>query len=359
MGDRRSVWNANALPTGNLYGSYRHYASYDQCLKPPWLHTHPKLKTQYCFTDFLLSKEDDMKTIADYDPMESTMEYINSPSPSGFPMNHIMWGLCIPAACSPPAVSKLTRVVYEAATFSSIASDVTVKHCQEAGETLPYSTGFYIFMLIGPFALIVFYLISVSKHFSPGPAWIGLEETNVCEKYWVKSLLMMNPDVKHIKNKTIGFVSYAVVAVFSMVIPGVLTYLLQLPGVLFSEYGKYIIRYRETWEFSFIYTAFYSRASTYLVGVAMGYLMHMYKPDDHRNSISKVYDGMGILAMSIGLSYAMWLFVEAPLINITNQLFFNNDGGPTASRETSRSQAGLSWWPTVIGPVHGLTTTVC
>ncbi|KAF9408650.1 hypothetical protein HW555_011740 [Spodoptera exigua] len=604
------IWNANALPSGNLYGSYRHYASYDQCLKPPWLHTHPKLKTQYCFTDFLLSEEDDVKTIADYDPMESTMEYINSPSPSGFPMNHIMWGVCLPAACSPPAVSKLTRVVYEAATFSSIASDVTVKHCQEAGETLPYSTGFYIFIalvltlvttavvstcyrmhvptekqssnniinivtksfciiknqeelvkvnkdeihvmngirfltssivigvhvmmyvsvagisnlldvdmflegvgglflhfdlfvdtfftmsgllhikgllkrrqnlfgvlwkryirLIGPFALIVFYLISVSKHFSPGPAWIGLEETDVCEKYWVKSLLMMNSDVKHIchtvswylpcdyqltilgtllfyfyqKNKSIGFVSYAVVAVFSMVIPGVLTYLLQLPGVLFSEYGKYIIRYRETWEFSFIYTAFYSRASTYLVGVAMGYLMHLYKPDDHRNSISKkwsvigvavsfiimsvtmslgyilmqrgrfpieasiiaatnrifwaaaicciigmceygtvpivsnilkwpvftplsrlsygiymthslviqryklaqrsphifdmfclVYDGMGILAMSIGLSYAMWLFVEAPLINITNHLFFNKSNG----KETDTSPDG-------------------
>ncbi|CAH0697291.1 unnamed protein product [Spodoptera exigua] len=218
--------------------------------------------------------------------MESTMEYINSPSPSGFPMNHIMWGLCIPAACSPPAVSKLTRVVYEAATFSSIASDVTVKHCQEAGETLPYSTGFYIFIAL----------------------------------------------VLTLKNKTIGFVSYAVVAVFSMVIPGVLTYLLQLPGVLFSEYGKYIIRYRETWEFSFIYTAFYSRASTYLVGVAMGYLMHMYKPDDHRNSISKKWSTIGIAMSFITMSVTMSLGyilkqrgrfpIEASIIAATNRVFW-------------------------------------
>uniref|UniRef100_A0A2H1WCV3 SFRICE_005801 n=1 Tax=Spodoptera frugiperda TaxID=7108 RepID=A0A2H1WCV3_SPOFR len=71
------IWNANALPTGNLYGSFRHYASYDQCLKPPWLHTHPQMKTKYCFTDFLLSDESDVKTVADYDPLGPTMEFIN------------------------------------------------------------------------------------------------------------------------------------------------------------------------------------------------------------------------------------------------------------------------------------------
>ncbi|XP_022837666.1 uncharacterized protein LOC111364845 isoform X1 [Spodoptera litura] len=591
------IWNANSLPSGNYYGSSRHYASYDQCLKPPWLHTHPQLKTKYCFADFLLSDDNHhVKRLADHDPYGSTGEFINSVTPSGMPVNHIMWGVCIPAVCSSSAVSKLSRVVYEAATFSTIASEVTVKHCQEAGESLPYSTGFYIFIvlilslvitavastyyrlhvsedesshnlitvitrsfnifknqedlvkvnkdeiramngmrfltaviivgihvmfymsisgignlmdvdaflesvgglllhfdlfvdtfftisgllhikglmgkrqnllnvllkryirLIGPFALIVFYLISVSKHFSSTPAWLGLEETEVCEQHWLKSLLMMNLDVKHIchdvtwylacdyqlailgtllfyfyqRNRSFGFVSYAIVAVLSMIIPGVLTYLFQLPGVLFKDYGKYVIHYREAWEHSLVYTPAFSRASPYIVGVAMGYLMSIYKPADYRKSVSKtwsmigvavcfilmivtmalayilrirghdpidatitaatnrifwavaicciiglceygtipivshilgwpvftplsrlsygiymthslviqryklaqrsahlfdffclIYDVVGTVGISIGLSYAMWLFVEAPLINITNHFFFN------------------------------------
>ncbi|XP_050554264.1 nose resistant to fluoxetine protein 6-like isoform X1 [Spodoptera frugiperda] len=603
------IWNANSLPSGNYYGSFKHHASYDQCLKPPWLHTHPQLKTKYCFADFLLSDDNQhVKRLADHDPYGSTSEYINSVTPSGMPVNHIMWGVCIPASCTSPAVSKLSRVVYEAATFSSIASDVTVKHCQEAGESPPYSTGFYIFIalivslvvtaaastyyrmhvsseeessnslmtiitksfnifknqedlvkvnkdeirvmngmrfltaaiiveihvvfymsisgignlmdidaflesvgglllhfdlfvdtfftmsgllhikglmgkrqnllnvlwkryirLIGPFALIVLYLISVSKHLNPGPALLGLEETEVCEQYWLKSLLLMNSDVRHIchdvtwylacdyqlailgtllfyfyqKNRGFGFVTYAIVAVFSMIIPGVLTYLFNLPGVLFTDYGKYVIHYREAWQHSLLYTPSYSRASPYIVGVAMGYIMSIYKPADYRKSISKkwsivgvavsfiaflvtlalgyilrlrehdpidavvvaatsrifwaaaicciigmceygtvpivshilgwsvftplsrlsygiymihpliiqrhklvqrsahlfdsfclIYDAVGTVGLSIGLGYAMWLFVEAPLINITNQLLFNKskDTQPDKSR---------------------------
>ncbi|CAH0697292.1 unnamed protein product [Spodoptera exigua] len=492
------IWNANSIPSGNLYGSFRHYASYDQCLKPPWLHTHPKLKTKYCFTDFQLSDDNHhVKRLADHDPYGSTMEFIKSVTPSGMPVNQIMWGLCIPAACSPPAVSKLTRVVYEAATFSSIASDVTVKHCQEAGETLPYSTGFYIFIillfslmstavastlyrmhvssgdespdslmtiitksfcmiknqedlikvnkdeirvmngmrfitaaiiisihvvfymsisgignlmdvdaflegfggyllhfdlfvdtfftisgllhikgllgrrqnlfnvlckryirLIGPFALIVFYLISVSKHFSQSPVWLGLEETDVCEKNWLKSLLMMNSDVRNIchdvtwylacdyqlailgtflfylyqKNRNFGFVSYTIVTVLSMVIPGVLTYLFTLPGVLFVDYGKYVIKYRETWEISLLYTPSYSRASPYLVGVAMGYFMYLYKPADYRKSVSKNWSIVGIAVSFIMMAATMSLGyilrqrgldpIDAVVAAATNRIFW-------------------------------------
>ncbi|KAF9822502.1 hypothetical protein SFRURICE_006585 [Spodoptera frugiperda] len=628
------IWNANSLPSGNYYGSFKHHASYDQCLKPPWLHTHPELKTKYCFADFLLSDDNQ-----------------HSVTPSGMPVNHIMWGICIPAVCSSTAVSKLTKVMYESATLSSIASDVTVKHCQEAGETPPYSTGALIVLLvvtaaastyyrmhvsseeessnslskrffnkslltdclalrsqmrilsplvvsiatslltknkpyipvtiitksfnifknqedlvkvnkdeirvmngmrfltaaiiveihvvfymsisgignlmdidaflesvgglllhfdlfvdtfftmsgllhikglmgkrqnllnvlwkryirlIGPFALIVLYLISVSKHLNPGPALLGLEETEVCEQYWLKSLLLMNSDVRHIchdvtwylacdyqlailgtllfyfyqKNRGFGFVSYAVVAVFSMVIPGVLTYLFNLPGVLFTDYGKYVIHYREAWQHSLLYTPSYSRASPYIVGVAMGYIMSIYKPADYRKSISKkwsivgvavsfiafivtlalgyilrlrehdpidavvvaatsrifwaaaicciigmceygtvpivshilgwlvftplsrlsygiymihpliiqryklvqrsahlfdsfclIYDAVGTVGLSIGLGYAMWLFVEAPLINITNQLLFNKLNGTEPDK--NRGENGI------------------
>ncbi|KAH9640365.1 hypothetical protein HF086_015175 [Spodoptera exigua] len=262
-----------------------------------------------------------------------------------------MWGLCIPAACSPPAVSKLTRVVYEAATFSSIASDVTVKHCQEAGETLPYSTGFYIFMRSCHFMssgsddiykLSTITTISTFKFPPPfgrvywsssiyqQPSFYpDLEQTgfmtiitkSFCMIKNQEDLIKVNKDEIRVmngmrfitaaiiisihvvfymsisgignlmdvdaKNRNFGFASYTIVAVLSMVIPGVLTHLFTLPGVLFVDYGKYVIKYRETWEISLLYTPSYSRASPYLVGVAMGYFMYLYKPADYRKSVSK------------------------------------------------------------------------
>ncbi|KAH9628339.1 hypothetical protein HF086_003510 [Spodoptera exigua] len=119
--------------------------------------------------------------------------------------------------------------------------------------------------LIGPFAVIIFYLISVSKHTASGPGWyLGVEEeTNVCAESWPKSLLMINTDIKYIchavtwyvpcdyqlailgtllfyfyqKNRRLGFAIFAVVAVFSMVIPGVLTYWFRLPVVHFLDVG--------------------------------------------------------------------------------------------------------------------------
>ncbi|XP_050554271.1 nose resistant to fluoxetine protein 6 [Spodoptera frugiperda] len=606
------VWNSNALPTGNLYGSFRHYASYDQCLKPPWLHTHPQMKTKYCFTDFLLSDESDVKTVADYDPLGPTMEFINSPSPSGLPVNHIMWGICIPAVCSSNAVSKLTKVMYESATLSSIASDVTVKHCQEAGERAPYSTGYYIFIalilslittavastcyrmyvssgeespnslktiitksfciiknqedlvkvnkgeirsmngirfltatlivivhvvlyivlsginnfadfekqfegigvsylhgdiivdtfftmsgllhmrglmgrqqnlfgvlwkryirLIGPFAIVVFYLTFVSKHWNSGPGWYNLEETDVCEKYWLRNLLLVNFDIKlscqattwylpcdyHLailgtlifyfyqKKRQLGYTVFVAVLLLSMIIPAVLTYWLNFQAVILLDFGKHIMNYRDTWQFNYIYTPFYSRGSPYLVGIAMGYLTTIYKPGVYRKCVPKtwsiiatavgvcamlftlsiayiivcrgydpleaavfvgtkrilwsaaicciigmceygtvpivsnmlswsaftplsrlsygiymvhplviqkfqlsqrsthffdfyciLYSTVGASVISIGLSYAMWLFVEAPLINITNQLLFNKLNGPVGATATNGTQ---------------------
>ncbi|XP_022837197.1 nose resistant to fluoxetine protein 6-like [Spodoptera litura] len=609
------ILNANALPTGNLYGSYVHYASFDQCMKPPWLLTHPELKTKYCMTEVQLSDISNMKKLPNYDPFGPSKEFINSPTASGMPVNYILWGVCIPASCSSSAVSKLSRVVYEAATFSTIASDVTVKHCQEAGESLPYSTGFYIFIamtlslaaiavastyyrmhvssedqssnslitiitksfcmyknredlikdnkdeirvmngikflnavtvisvhvlfymalsgisnsrdydlaiegmgglflhidiivdtffaisgllhikgllgrrqnllsvllkryirLIGPFAVIIFYLISVSKHTGDGPGWyLGVEEeTNVCEKTWPKSLLMINTDIKEIchavtwyvpcdyqlailgtvlfffyqKNRRFGFGVYAAAAVFSIIIPGVLTYWFRLPAVHFMDIGKIIREIRDAWEVTYTYTSPFSRASAYLVGVAMGYFMAIYKPADYRKSVSMawsifgtalslgamlamlsigyitkyreynpleaaflagtnrivwaaaicciigmceygtvpivshilgwsvftplsrlsygiymihpiivqrhkfaqrvphkfdpygvVLDTTSTLVISIVLSYAMWLFVEAPLINITNQLFFNKSKNPQPDK--GRGENGI------------------
>ncbi|KAF9822496.1 hypothetical protein SFRURICE_006579 [Spodoptera frugiperda] len=547
-----------------------------------------KLNTKYCMTEVQLSDISNMKKTPDYDPFGSTREFIDSPTASGMPVNYFMWGVCIPASCTSPAVSKLSRVVYEAASFSSIASDVTVKHCQEAGESPPYSTGFYIFIAM-TFTLaaiavastyyrmhvssedqssnslvsiitksfcmvknredllkdnkdeirvmngikfltavtvisvhVLFYmalsgisnaqdydkaiegkgglflhidiivdtffaisgllhikglmgrrqnLLSVLlKRYISGPGWyLGIqEETNVCEETWLRSLLMINTDIKDIchavtwyvpcdyqfailgtllfyfyqNNKRLGYTAFAVAVVFSMIIPGVLTYWFRLPVVHFMDIGKMIREIRDTWEVTYTYTSPFSRASAYLVGVAMGYLMSVYKPADYRKSVSMTWSilgtaislgamlatlsigyitkfreyypleaaflagtnrivwaaaicciiGMSVvssilgwpvftplsrlsygiymihpiivqrhkfaqraphkfdpygvvldttstLVVSIGLSYAMWLFVEAPLINITNQLFFNRSKEPQPSK--SRGENGI------------------
>uniref|UniRef100_A0A2H1W868 SFRICE_014000 n=1 Tax=Spodoptera frugiperda TaxID=7108 RepID=A0A2H1W868_SPOFR len=330
--------------------------------------------------------------------------------------------------------------------------------------------------LIGPFAVLIFYLISVSKHTGSGPGWyLGIqEETNVCEETWLRSLLMINTDIKDIchavtwyvpcdyqfailgtllfyfyqNNKRLGYTAFAVAVVFSMIIPGVLTYWFRLPVVHFMDIGKMIREIRDTWEVTYTYTSPFSRASAYLVGVAMGYLMSVYKPADYRKSVSMTWSILGTaislgamlatlsigyitkfreyypleaaflagtnrivwaaaicciigmceygtvpvvssilgwpvftplsrlsygiymihpiivqrhkfaqraphkfdpygvvldttstLVVSIGLSYAMWLFVEAPLINITNQLFFNRSKEPQPSK--SRGENGI------------------
>lgn len=59
--------------------------------------------------------------------------------------------------------------------------------------------------LIGPFALAIFYLASVSKYTGTGPLWIygNEQESEVCLKTWRFSLLMLNTDPKYIVSRTI------------------------------------------------------------------------------------------------------------------------------------------------------------
>ncbi|KAF9822499.1 hypothetical protein SFRURICE_006582 [Spodoptera frugiperda] len=531
------MWNANALPTGNLYGSFRHYGSYDQCLNPPWLHTHPQLRTKYCYADFQLSEHSGVKQYVDYDPFGSTLNYINSQTPITLPLNQIIWGLCIPAICSPTAVSKLAKVLYESATFGSIASDVTntdtvadnngcgvdlLSDNQEdlvkinkgeirsmngirfltAALIIIVHVVFYMLLsgiknfadfekffegigvsylhvdiivdtfftmsgllhmrglmgrqqnlfgvlwkryirLIGPFAIVVFYLTFVSKHWNSGPGWYNLEETECQAITWYVPcdyhLTILGTLIFYFyqKKRKLGYTVFVAVLLLSMFIPGVLTYWLNFQAVILLEFGKHIMNYRDTWQFNYIYTPFYSRGSPYLVGIAMGYLTTIYKPADYRKCVPKVglledfsicitwsiiatavsvcamlftlsiayiivcrgydpleaavfvgtkrilwsaaicciigmceygtvpivsnmlgwstftplsrlsygiymvhpllYSTVGATVISIGLSYAMWLFVEAPLINITNQLFFNKSSiSPSHPQATSR-----------------------
>ncbi|KAJ8708485.1 hypothetical protein PYW07_010610 [Mythimna separata] len=492
------VWNANTVPMGNLYGSRNNLGSFDQCMKPPWLHTHPELRTKYCLTELMMS--DTTKKKAEYDPYGSTEEYLNSPTISGLPVNHLVWGLCVPAACHPPSVLKITRSVYELTSFGSQAPNITVHSCQVAGEQPQPGIGFYVFItliitlivmaaastyyrlhiandddppdsfetvitksfciirnrqdlvknnkedirvmngmrfltaasvitvhqcfysniagiinsgdydkavegvggillhldvvvdtffvmsgllhikgllnninrqqnlfsvlwkryvrLIGPFALVMFYLASVSKYTGTGPIWIYANEleSEVCLKTWRRSLLMLNTDLKFLchavtwyvpcdyqltilatvlfyfyqKDRRLGFAAFGTAAVLSLIIPGVLTYWYELPAVHFMDFGRLLRDLRGCWEVSLTYMSSHSRAGAYLVGVAMGYLMTLYKPSQYRNTVSKSWSIAGTALSLCVMTYVMSLGqyclfreynpVEAAVIASTNRV---------------------------------------
>ncbi|KAJ8708838.1 hypothetical protein PYW08_010220 [Mythimna loreyi] len=493
------VWNANTIPMGNFYGSRVNLGNFDQCMKPPWLESHPEFKTKYCLTELMLT--DKPKKKAEYDPLGSTEEYLNSPTTTGLPVNQVLWGMCVPAACQAPSVLKMTRSLYElTALGSQQVPNITLKSCHDAGEQLQPGLGYYVFItlilalvviaaastyyrlriasddepsdsletvitksfciiknhqdlvkdnkeeirvmngmrfltaafvvmlheslymtlaglinsrdydkvlegptgmlfhldvvvdtffamsgllhikgllsninrqqnlfsvlwkryvrLIGPFGLVIFYLASVSKHVGNGPIWTFTNEleSEVCLKTWRLSLLMLNTDSKYLchiiswyvpcdyqltvlatvlfyfykKNRRLGLTAFGTAAVLSLIIPGVLTYWLQLPAIHFLDLGKVLRGIRDSWDISFTYFSSYSRAGAYLVGVAMGYIMTLYKPSEYRNSVSKTWSIVGT-AISLGvMAYVLSLgqyvvfneydAMEAAVIASTNRV---------------------------------------
>uniref|UniRef100_A0A2A4JY64 Uncharacterized protein n=1 Tax=Heliothis virescens TaxID=7102 RepID=A0A2A4JY64_HELVI len=146
------LWNANTVPTGNLFGSMINYGNYDQCLKPPWLHTHPQLSTKYCVARLTLA--DEPKIAPEYDPYGSVEEYLNSPTSSGLPANQLVWGLCVPAACDARGAARLGAALCDVSNCAPHAPAVAVEHCQTAGDTTPYTAGFYVFITILVSAII-------------------------------------------------------------------------------------------------------------------------------------------------------------------------------------------------------------
>ncbi|KAJ8708830.1 hypothetical protein PYW08_010212 [Mythimna loreyi] len=492
------IWNANTIPMGNLYGSIFNLGNFDQCMKPPWLETHPEFRTKYCLAELMLS--DKPKKKAEYDPYGSTEEYLNSPTTSGLPVNYLVWGMCVPAACNPPSVLKITRFMYDLTTIRPQAPDITVHSCQVAGEQPQPGIGFYLFLtlifmlmviaaastyyrlrianendpsdsletvitksfcitknrqdlvkenkdeikvmngmrfltavsivmvhegfysnmagminprdyekmlegvggcflhldvvvdtffamsgllhikgllnninrqqnlfsvlwkryvrLIGPFALTMFYLASVSKFTGTGPLWIfsNEQESEVCHKTWRLSLLMLNSDVKFLchvitwyipcdyqltilatvlfyfykKDRRLGFAAFGTAAVLSLIIPGMLTYWYELPAIHFLDFGRVLRGLRDCWELSITYTTFYCRAGAYLVGVAMGYLMTVYKPSEHRNTVSKTWStigttlSLGVMAYVLSLGqyviFREYNAMEAALIASSNRV---------------------------------------
>ncbi|PZC83210.1 hypothetical protein B5X24_HaOG208301 [Helicoverpa armigera] len=498
------IWNANTVPTGNLFGSLTNFGNFDQCLKPPWLRTHPHFRTKYCVARLTLTEH--KKTVPEYDPYGSVEEYLNSPTPSGLPSNELVWGVCVPASCGARGAARLGAAMCDVTACAPRAPSVTVDHCQTAGENTPYTAGFYVFItilvlaivtavvstcyrmqtpsddetsvcldndhclqtiitesfdirrnyadlvkenkheirilngirfivataviaihelfyalmlgfvntrdfnmviegptglllhadvvvdtffamsgllyikgllansyknqnlfvvlwkryvrLIGAFSVVIFYLCSVSDFTGSGPHWPQFSqfEPEVCRRTWRKSLLMLSTRVDDMcdlvtwyipcdyqlgilatvlfyfykKDRRLGLAAFGTSAVLSLIIPGVLTYWYRLPVVHFANVGKWYLTYRDYWEVSYTYMASYSRGGAYLVGVAMGYLMTLYKPDDYRKTVSQFWSIVGVAVslssmvcvFSLGWYYLLKDYepLEAAVVAATNRV---------------------------------------
>ncbi|KAJ0171669.1 hypothetical protein K1T71_012432 [Dendrolimus kikuchii] len=176
--------------------------------------------------------------------------------------------------------------------------------------------------LIGVFAIVVFYTTAVSTYFSSGPYKTRLDgrEQKICEKTWWKQLLMMDVDAIDmccihtwsvtcdyqlsllatvllfilIRNRKLGYVAFGITFLLALFIPGFITYRNNL-FVSPVPTTQHVIYYRENEMMNNIYTKSYARAGSYLVGMAMGYVIFQYNPAKYRNTISKKFSVIGIV----------------------------------------------------------------
>nr|XP_034826547.1 nose resistant to fluoxetine protein 6-like [Maniola hyperantus] len=148
-----------------------------------------------------------------------------------------------------------------------------------------------------------------------GPLWprIAEEEADVCKKTWWLTLLMLGNyvDTANIvsigviiiwlfkKNHRIAFATFTALFIAAIILPGVVTYQQRLPAV--PPFNIRSIKdYRNSLFKNPTYLWSHLRAGPYLVGLAAGYLMTIYKPNKHRNVIPKAYSQIGfIIALAI------------------------------------------------------------
>ncbi|KAJ8707932.1 hypothetical protein PYW08_010298 [Mythimna loreyi] len=182
--------------------------------------------------------------------------------------------------------------------------------------------------LIGSFAVLIFYTIAVSEYVGDGPIWkrnTGREQ-KACSKTWLYGLLMLGnyvgsddicqqvswyvPADYHLAvlgtalfclwqwNKRIGTIVTTVTVIFSVVITGVTTYTKGLNGILLYDIEK-LIHVRDNEVYKDTYMRSHHRAGSYFLGMAMGYIITVYRPAKYRGIISKECSYLGLAAAFI------------------------------------------------------------
>ncbi|XP_038218192.1 nose resistant to fluoxetine protein 6-like [Zerene cesonia] len=186
-------------------------------------------------------------------------------------------------------------------------------------------------LFIGP---IILYFLFVIVHTGSGPLWSRLSEREMdaCGRSWWISLLMLGNyvDTTNIcypilwtvpadfqltvvamillwiyqKNTRIAVIIYSLLTIASLILPGLYVYQHQSSPVPPLHLGG-LANYRETLFASPIYLWTHLRAGPYFLGLAMGYLMSVYKPSNYRNVISYKWSLISLIILYIITSFIM------------------------------------------------------
>ncbi|XP_026323619.1 nose resistant to fluoxetine protein 6-like [Hyposmocoma kahamanoa] len=170
--------------------------------------------------------------------------------------------------------------------------------------------------LIPSIAIVVFYLSSVSIHAGSGPIWNRLagHEARMCQKNGWLNLLLLNNYINsdemcyiilwyvpadfqltilglvlfyiYHHNQRLGKVVIIGVSVLAIVLPGLVTYLYELPATIIYDIGT-MINIRSNAVFNSTYIRSHHRATSYLLGMGLGYVLSVYKPSNYGKVISK------------------------------------------------------------------------
>ncbi|XP_048006956.1 nose resistant to fluoxetine protein 6-like [Leguminivora glycinivorella] len=151
------VWNSiDQSPTGIFFGARYQLGNYDQCLRPPWIATHPELRTQYCLAEIEMNKDGVKKMDKGLDPYVRAEDYyVNTITHYGRSFSYIAHGVCLPAGCPRKSVEKFVKALLGTG-YLRAARDavVSVHHCEEAAAPWEYSTEYYAFLCT--FAVLLF-----------------------------------------------------------------------------------------------------------------------------------------------------------------------------------------------------------
>ncbi|XP_063369720.1 nose resistant to fluoxetine protein 6-like isoform X2 [Cydia amplana] len=171
-------------------------------------------------------------------------------------------------------------------------------------------------------AVAVFYVAHISKYTDDGPVYpkIAFYEQQMCEKNWLPALLMVgnyyntlemcHPATWYIpcdfhmyvmtlvllyvyrKNSRIGTAAATIVLVIGFIMPMITVYVYDLPAILAFNLGV-DINIRPNSNFRNFYIKTHNRMGPYAIGLAVGYLMSVYKPKDYRKVWSKTVSFLG------------------------------------------------------------------
>ncbi|KAJ2953227.1 hypothetical protein O0L34_g806 [Tuta absoluta] len=192
------------------------------------------------------------------------------------------------------------------------------------------------------FAVVIFFYVAVYPYIGSGPLWNRsiAGEMEPCRKNWWLSLLMLNNYVNsdnicivvswyipcdfhfflvstlvfwvYTKRPKLGVAIAVVLAVASVLAPGIINYMRELPAIQLFTYD-FVKNPRANEQFHVSYIKSHTRFAAYLVGFFSGYFFAVCRDNGHLNRISKKKSILGAIlglctmtaVMLVGATY-LW-----------------------------------------------------